>query len=46
MSHSDARRAGLARMVEVYGDDRGFEERLTDLPPESAPYSEDVQPIA
>jgi alkylhydroperoxidase/carboxymuconolactone decarboxylase family protein YurZ len=34
------RAAGIAKMVEVYGDDRGFAERLADLPPESAPYTE------
>jgi alkylhydroperoxidase/carboxymuconolactone decarboxylase family protein YurZ len=33
---------GLAKMVEVYGDDRGFAERLANLPPESAPYSEET----
>ncbi len=36
------RKAGLAKMTEVYGDDRGFAERLADLPPESAPYSEET----
>ena len=33
------REAGLAKMVEVYGDDRGFTKRFADLPPESAPYT-------
>jgi alkylhydroperoxidase/carboxymuconolactone decarboxylase family protein YurZ len=36
------RAAGLAKMVEVYGDDRGFGERLADLPPESAPYTNET----
>jgi alkylhydroperoxidase/carboxymuconolactone decarboxylase family protein YurZ len=31
---------GLATMTKVYGNDRGFAERLANLPPESAPYSE------
>jgi 4-carboxymuconolactone decarboxylase len=31
---------GLETMTKVYGNDRGFAERLASLPPESAPYSE------
>ncbi len=43
MSERTGRReAGLAKMVEVYGDDRGFGERLQDVPPESGPYSEET----
>jgi len=34
------RQAGLSKMTEVYGDDRGFAERLPGAPPEARPYSE------
>lgn len=39
---SSSRRAGLEKLVEVYGDDRGFEARLASVPPESRPYSEET----
>lgn len=43
MDDLPARRStGLAKMTEVYGDDRGFGERLPEAPPESRPYAEET----
>ena len=36
------REAGLAKMAEVYGDDRGFRGMLADMSPEMGPYSEET----
>jgi 4-carboxymuconolactone decarboxylase len=36
------RAAGLAKMTAVYGDDRGFAERMAQAPPEARPYAEET----